>query len=266
MKNKIVFSLLLLIVINGISQPSKFEYFGRLNPSVKKDKLNDAKFVTDLSPVLWHLLILPNKDRVELDEQRKLNYPLGFFAYPQGGYNTIVDYVSVEISTTHNGVVVTSTGAKEALTTEQKNNIKSADLGSDINVVIRFKYKKQLSNTIVANKLIEGNLNITVVPASEAEFPGGNKQLTNYLNENIFEKVSEKKAFRNLPQAVVKFSVDEHGKVMNVKMSRSSMDATTDLQIINAINKMPNWKPAKNSNGKNVAQEFQIPFGMSGGC
>lgn len=266
MKNKIVFSLLLLIVLKGVSQPSKFEYFGRLNPSVKKEKLSEIQFVTDLSPVLWHLLVLPNKDRIELDEQRKLNYPLGFFAYPQGGYNTIVDYVSVTISTKHNGVMETSTAGNEELSPEQKSNIKRADLGSDISVVIQYKYKKQLGKNIAADKVIEGNLNITVVPETEAEFPGGNKQFTNYLNTAIFDKVSEKIAFRYLPQSVVKFVVDEKGKVGQVKMLRSSMDAKTDLQVIDAITKMPDWKPAKNSKGKNVGQEFTIPLGMPGGC
>ena len=267
MKNILISFLLFALSTTGFSQGGKYEYFGRLNPCVKKEKLADIKFVTDLSPVMWHLLVVPYKERIELDEQRKINYPLGFYVYPQGGYNLIVDYVSVEISTFQNGKIYTSKSTSDVLTAEQKKIINSADLGSDITVKIMYKHKSCGSEKHLAdNEIIEGTLAVTVVPETEAEFPDGYKGITNYLMENVINKISTRGSAGKLGEAIVKFTINEDGQVVDAKLSKTTPNEKIDKILLDAFTKMPKWKPAKNSKGIKVKQEFNISFGNVYGC
>ena len=139
-------------------------------------------------------------------------------------------------------------------------------MGSDINIKVVFKTKKQGGgNTGVDSKPIEGTVAVTVVPETEAEYPGGFKQITGYLRANVFNKISGATASEKIQQAIVKFTVNENGEILEAKISKTSTDPTIDNLILNAINKMPKWKPAENANGIKVKQEMTIPFG-SGGC
>lgn len=106
---------------------------------------------------------------------------------------------------------------------------------------------------------------VTVVPETEAEYPGGFKQLTEYLTENFINKISEKNALERIRQAIVKFTVNEEGQIVDAKIFKTSKDPKTDKLLLEAINKMPKWSPAKNAMGIKVKQEISIPFG-GGGC
>ena len=59
------------------------------------------------------------------------------------------------------------------------------------------------------------------------------------------------------------FTVNEEGEIVNAKISQTSGDSKTDKLFVEAINKMPKWKPAQNSKGVKVKQEFI--FNLSGG-
>jgi TonB family protein len=266
MKNNIITLFLVLLFSTGFSQNSKYEYNGRLTPSVKKEKLNEVKFISDITPELWHKLALPIKEHDELDYRRKMEYSLGYYLYPQGGYNIIIDYVSVEILATCNSKVLTSQSTSDKLTPEQKNILNAADLGSDISIKIKFKYKNQAKDSLGSSKIIEGKLAVTVVPETEAEFPGGFKQITEYLMKNVINKITEASTSEKIRQAIVKFTVNEEGQVVDAKILRTSTDPKIDDLLLNAINKMPKWVPAKNSKGIKVKQEFSIPFGSDSGC
>jgi TonB family protein len=266
MKNTIIIQLLLLLFINCFSQNSNYKYNGRLTPSVKKEKLNQAKLVSDITPDLWHKLVLPYKEQIELDSIRRMDYSLGYYLFPQGGYDIFIDYVSVEISGICNGKIQASQNTNDELTTEQKNILNTVDPGTDIRIKIKFKYKNKKKNNFDNGKIIEGELAVTAVPETEAEYPGGFKQLTEYLTENVINKISEKSFPEKIRQAIVKFTVNEEGQIVAAKIFRSSTDLKTDILLLNAITKMPKWKPAKNSKGIKVKQEFSIPFGNSDGC
>jgi TonB family protein len=112
---------------------------------------------------------------------------------------------------------------------------------------------------------MEGQYSITIVPAMEAEFPGGFKQISTYLNDNFFNKITQKGNTDKIRQTSLKFTINEEGKVVNSKIFNTSSDVKIDQLLLEAINKMPKWKPAKNSKGIKVKQEFMIPFG-GGGC
>ncbi|MES2284059.1 MAG: hypothetical protein V4547_00140 [Bacteroidota bacterium] len=264
MKNNIITLLLSLLSLIGSSQNSKFEYLGRSNPSVKKEKLKDAKFISDITPEFWERLVMPEKDRIELDHRRKMDYSLGSYLYTQGGYN-IIDYISIEILATCNGKVLMFESTSDKLSTEQKNILNTADLSSNIRIKIMFKYKNQVNDNLNSgDKIIAGQLTVTVVPEIEAEYPGGFKQLSEYLVKNVINKIPEKGAYKKIEQAIVKFTVNEEGQIVETKMFRWSADSQTNKLIVDAINKMPKWKPAQNSRGIKIKQEFSIPFGGDG--
>jgi len=50
------------------------------------------------------------------------------------------------------------------------------------------------------------------------------------------------------------------------QLSKTSGDQKTDKLLLKAINKMPKWKPAENSDGIKVKQEFEFSVGNCGGC
>ncbi|MES2140188.1 MAG: hypothetical protein V4511_10825 [Bacteroidota bacterium] len=264
MKNNIIILLLSVISLIGSSQNSKFEYLGRRNPSVKKEKLKEVKFISDITSEFWERLAMPEKDRVELDHRRRMDYSLGSYLYTQGG-DEIIDYISVEILATCNGKVQMFESTSEKLSAEQKNILNTADLSSNIRIKIMFKYKNQINDNINSgDKIIGGQLTVTVVPELEAEYPGGFKQLTEYLIKNVINKIPEKGAYQKIEQAIVKFTVNEEGQIVETKMFRWSQDLQTNKLIVDAINKMPKWKPAENSKGVKIKQAFSIPFGGDG--
>jgi protein TonB len=264
MKNQLTTLLLCLLFIPGFCQNSNFKYEGRMTISVKKEKVDGAQFVSDLTPELWHMLGLPVKEREELEYRRRMGYPLGYYVYPEGGYEAVVDYDSVEISAQRNGKLLSASGASGQLTAEQKNILNTTDLGTDVRIKIKFNYKNETSNNNGDKEIKEGGLVVTVVPEKEAEYPGGNKQLTDYMVQNIFNKFSGRDIQR-VQNVVVNFVINEEGQVVDAKIVRFSTDPQIDKFILNIINKMPAWKPAENSKGIKVKEKFSIPLG-GGGC
>ena len=90
-------------------------------------------------------------------------------------------------------------------------------------------------------------------------------ELTNYLKKNIINKISETNPSKQFPRVTAIFTVNEEGKIIDAKISRSSNDPEVDKLLLETITKMPNWKPAENSEGIKVKQEFTFRT-SSGGC
>jgi TonB family protein len=266
MKNGIATLVLVLFCITGFSKNYKFEYSGRFTPLVEKDKLNEVNLVSEITPELWQKLQLPYNERQELDLRRKTDFTQGYIINPKDyNYNKIVDYVSVVILALNNGKVVSSQSTGNQLTQEQKQILRTADIGADIDIKINFKFKNQADKGVgLENKINEGNLTITVVPETEAEYPGGFAQLSDYFNKNVFNKISIESGADKILNASVKFTINEDGRITNTKMSKSSTDPQIDKLILDQTSKMPKWNPARNSEGVKIKQEYSIPFGGPG--
>jgi hypothetical protein len=278
MKNYLSTLLLFFVFTTCFSQNYKYEYSGRFSPVIKKERLNGARFICEIMPEFSRYLSMPYREREQLSQLLKsvepqqqnygspLAYPSERYVHIQEGYERVIDYVSIEILVTSNGKTLVAHSSGDALTNEQKNILNSADLGSDIRIKIKFNYKKWVNNTMsTSDSLKEAQYSVTVVPETEAQYPGGFKELTAFLTTNILDKISEKSTAQKIQRAIVKFTVSEEGKLMDAKLFRTSTDPKTDQLILDAIYKMPKWKPAKNSNGITVKQEMSIPFG-GGGC
>jgi TonB family protein len=273
MKNQLLCLLVWFQLCPAHSQTYRFEYEGRQTPSLKKQKLDDAIFISEIMPDFFRFAFLSNRERTTLEQQLKATetpignyiYPPDNYVYQQKNYDRIIDYVSVQVTANCNGKLVTAQSAGNILTVEQKYILGKVDLGSDVEVKIKFKYKYPAADhPEIDSRLTECSYSVTAVPETEAMYPGGKEEMTSFLQGNIFNKISTIHAAERIGQAVVKFTVNENGKVMNARIARSSADPIIDKLILDAIRKMPVWKPAKNQKGLNVRQEFSIPFG--GGC
>lgn len=265
MKNSLITLLLCLLFSTGFSQTSRYEYTGRLIPSIKKEKLNEAVFISEIMPEFSHYFVLPFAESALKEYQRILIYPQEYL-YPRESYSKIIDFVSVEIFASCNGKDLTSVSSGDTLSREQKNILNSVDLGTEIRVNIKFKYKNQSGGNLEnAGNIITGEYAVKVVPETNAEYPGGFEQITEYLKETVINKIYQASTTGNNQQATVKFTVNEEGRMVDAKIFTTSKDPIIDQLLLDAANKMPKWKPAENPKGIKVKQVFSIPFG-GGGC
>ncbi|MES2689437.1 MAG: energy transducer TonB [Bacteroidota bacterium] len=259
MKKLILTSALFLFIgVTAFTQHLRYEYPGKLTSSVTTQSSDNRRFISEVTPLLWQKLVLPYRERVELEERRKKQ---GYYLYPeQDNYQTVIQYVSVEISAICNGINRIAQSTNDKLSPEQKNILKTADLGTDISIKIKFKYKYPANNTAESSRIIEGDLLVTVVPDTGAEYPGGVEELTSYLKQHLIDKMPEASASDKLRQVLVKFTVNENGEIVDAKLARPSTNAKTDQLLLDVIHKMPKWKPAQNTKGSKIKQHFSISF------
>lgn len=200
--------------------------------------------------------------KTTLDKSLKLNDFID--GYP-GSW--IDDYVSVSIITINNGKETKATGTDNNLTAEQKNNLQTADLNADVDINIKYIAVKTLSS-IGSDKIDENavktiNTRLTIIPETEAKYPGGAKEMNSYLKANIISKIPELVALK-IKGAKVLFTINDKGEVDEVIVLKSSGDEKTDQLMKQAINNMPKWKPAENAKGAKVKQYFEFTAGVYG--
>jgi TonB family protein len=254
MKNKMLFLFLCFITLTGFSRES-------FRPTVLKARLNEAQYAEDLTPRFWQELILESKDRFELDLRRKNDSAQGYYISPQeNNYKHILTIMSVEVSAAGNGHSQAAWSTSGRLTPEQKKLIYETALGEEVNIRVRFQY----NNYGAGGAIIEGKLPLTVVPDTEASYPGGS---LNMLKDDVVSYVnaknSGKKSIEQNFQATVKFTVDENGMITNPHITTSSTIPKIDRLLLEALRQLPKWKAAENKNGLKVKQSFKIAFG---GC
>ena len=88
------------------------------------------------------------------------------------------------------------------------------------------------------------------------EFPGGINALMTWLGENVsYPEESEKKGVQGT--VVAMFVVESDGSVSNAEIEKS-VDPLLDLEVLELITKMPNWKPGK-KDGHPVRVLYHLP-------
>jgi TonB family protein len=216
-------------------------------------------FHNDLSKNLWYNV----KRRYERAVKKETLSDANVLADIIEGYpvNWIEDYISVEIVATVDGKIIHEVGADDSLNMEQKNLLKEADLATGVVVTVKYNYKNTLINYIEPREM---QVKMAVVPEIEAEYAGGYKPMIQYLKENSLPTLLETTSQKFEPVMVL-FTINEEGKITNVKLSNSSGNPKIDTLYIETITKMPNWKPAKDAKGNKVKQDFEFSVGL-GGC
>jgi len=173
----------------------------------------------------------------------------------------VKEYISVEVLTRYQGNIKKVVGRNDTLSQEQKEIMNIADVGTDISVKVNYIP----DNNFTHNDIKEVNFTFSVHPESEAEYPGGQQQLKQYIKVNAIDKISEG-IFIKHSLTVIKFTINEEGQVSKVHVFETSKDEKTDELLMETISNMPDWKPAEYSNGTKVNQEFALTVGDKESC
>jgi len=173
----------------------------------------------------------------------------------------IKEYYEVEIVTTHNGNIQKAYGKNTLLTPKQIDNMKTADVNTDITVNIKYLPNNNLKN----NEPRVMDFKFSIEPDSKAIFASGKQEMKKYLTENIMDNVS-KRNFKIHNLTAVKFTVSETGEIADTQILQSSDNDEIDALLLNVISNMPSWKPAEYYNGKKVKQEFTFTVGDHRSC
>jgi len=100
---------------------------------------------------------------------------------------------------------------------------------------------------------------VGVIVQTEAEFPGGQRELANYLSKKLVYPADALK--NNIGGRVyLRFMILEDGSISKVKVQRGIPDCKEcDDEAVRVIEAMPKWKPAQ-ENGKAVSSWYNIPI------
>lgn len=173
----------------------------------------------------------------------------------------IKEYKRVEVITYQQGKIKKTRSTDHTLTEQQKQDMEQADPGSAIQVNIQYIPDNNLKH----NDIKEIDFSFIVDPEKNAQFPGGQEHLKQYLKENALDKIEEL-PFQKYQLSTITFTIDEDGLVSNPHLSWPTEDEQTDAILLEAICNMPNWKPATYNNGLTVKQEFVFTVGDMESC
>ena len=85
------------------------------------------------------------------------------------------------------------------------------------------------------------------------------------MKENAIDKIPNG-VFEGYDLAIVKFSVDEEGRVVDAHIFWPFKEEKIDALLLETICNMPSWKPAEFANGTTVQQEFVLTVGNHESC
>ncbi len=173
----------------------------------------------------------------------------------------VKEYKSVNVTVITKGKKNTLNSTSDLLTINQKTAIKSADLGSEIKVQIRYLPDNNLSQ----NEISEMDFTFKIDPEVEATFIGGDTKLDQYINETAFQKITTK----DVPQyqvAAIKFTIDEEGQVVDASIAQPSQNQAADQLLLTTICEMPQWQSAQYSDGTKTKQDFVFTVGDHYSC
>jgi len=132
-------------------------------------------------------------------------------------------------------IVLAAFNYKSKNKTEFSGDYIKINLDVDTNVSVKSKITKPLPLNI-KNKILQ-----------QAQFPGGENALRNYFSDNLIypEKAKEQDI---QGRVYVKFTVNQYGKIKNLKVVRS-IHPLLDNEAVRLIRNMPDWQPAKTQTG-----------------
>lgn len=104
----------------------------------------------------------------------------------------------------------------------------------------------------------------TVVPEQQTKSEVSKEGLLLYLEMNNKTNTINLDEDKLMP-ARIYFTITEEGIISNIMLEQSCGYPEIDETMINLISNLPGtWEPAKDVNGKNVAQELLVSYGMMG--
>ncbi len=256
MKNKIVFVgffiTVILFVLYGFSEENKGVV--KCKPIDKNLFTNNNTFLNDFKGEKNLMYSVKGKHRrtitrKQLNEANSIGDLIEY--YPS---SWIVSYTSVKIGVIKNGKETKEFGKNNVFTKKQFQLLNSVKISDVVKIKVDYKTKNSVTEELEKSEMV---INMVVVPDVGASFDGGYDTMITYLKENTSTSLQTFN-FQANNGAVVCFSIDEKGKVINVNVKETSGNYEVDKELINLIKAMPAWKPAKNIKGETVIQEFEF--------
>ena len=105
------------------------------------------------------------------------------------------------------------------------------------------------------DRLVEQDILFPEIPV---QFPGGDMALKNYIDKNIVIPNFLKEQ-NQIVRAIYEIKFAVNGRVIDVKLLRSSGNNEADMEGVKLIRRMPNWIPA-NHNGRPVPGKYTLPI------
>lgn len=219
-------------------------------------------FNVDSKPTYSYYVHSRNRKSTSLSQLKSANTLSDFIEdYPN---SWVASYDSVMVFATSKGRQVRAPGSSEQLTSKQKEILSKADMFSEVVVYVKYK----TTNSVTHNQDNgEMTLQLQVQPEVVATYPGGEEGLQDYLRESSEKTVngiSTKDGF----VAIVYFTINEYGKPEDITISESLAYKGVDVVLLEVLQNMPAWNPAKDIEGNRVKQKFEFVFGYGreGGC
>ncbi|MEQ9062681.1 MAG: hypothetical protein RIE58_00780 [Vicingaceae bacterium] len=174
--------------------------------------------------------------------------------------NWIHQYESVWVKTTFGDKKVSLMSKDEKLSDEQRSLLNESSIGSFYDIVINFERKDDITGEITHERI---NMNLTVVPEIQADFPLGYEKLIAYFQDNSRERLGgiEVDDFTSL---YVSFIIGPDGKAKDITVNRTCNHPEIDELILKLIREMPVWTSAKDANRNPVNQRFELVYGWPG--
>jgi len=174
-------------------------------------------------------------------------------------------YISVEIEVCQDGELKRAMGSNEQFTKAQKALMTTADSGKEIQVIINYWPK----NNLTFNEPKKINFSFLINPENDAIFPGGEKALHQFLETIVFRNISAD-SFQNYDMTAIKFSIGPSGEVAQATIFGAEYQAgkfdAINQELLVAIHKMPRWKPATYADGTQTTQGFVLAVGSKENC
>lgn len=173
----------------------------------------------------------------------------------------IREYYSVEILAKVDGQNQTASSQNDQISPAQKALLMAADLNEE--VVVKVRYLPENNLTQNAPKVMDFKL--TFIPEKEATYAAGKEQLDQYLKEKVIDHIPDD-ILTGYSMAAVKFLINEEGEIMEPELLWTSDNESVDELLIDAVRKMPCWKPAVFTNGTKTVQESVLMVGNMKSC
>ena len=96
---------------------------------------------------------------------------------------------------------------------------------------------------------------------SEAQFPGGQRSLYEYIQQNMRPIAAQTFYRENSTKVYVAFVVEETGAITNVKIERGFCKEVDD-EIVRLIQEMPDWLPHTSGCGDVYRTNVRMPISV----
>lgn len=173
----------------------------------------------------------------------------------------IEKYASISVSVSDSETTTTAEGVNEKLSIDQLALLRDVELGD----VVTFDIKYNPNHSSAESEVREMKFSRTIAPKTEARYPTGYEDLQMYFNKSVINLLAEE-MLKDINLMSVQFSINKQGLVENVNLTQSSGNDKVDDLVMKAVNQMPAWLPAENSDGAKVSQDFMLNIGDMVGC